>query len=85
MQSQRTDGPPTLWLDQAAMENESDSPCRTIQLMIKEARELTKGLDPNNNIFTHAGVKMPHPIDDPKSYSGVANLKKFEVYVTALL
>ena len=49
--------------------------------MIKEARESTKGLDPNNNIFTHAGVKMPHP----ESYSGEADLKKFKVFITALL
>ena len=80
-QSQRMDGPPMLWLDQAAMENESDSPSRTIWLIIKEARESTKCLDPNNNIFTHAGVKIPHP----ESYSGEADLKKFEVFVAALL
>ena len=49
--------------------------------MIKEARELTKGLEPNNNIFTRAGVKMPHP----ESYSGEADFEKFEVFVTALL
>ena len=49
--------------------------------MIWEAQELTKGLDPDNNIFTHAGVKMPHP----EPYSGEANLKKFEVFVTVLL
>ena len=29
-QLQHTDGPPALWLDQANMENESDSPSRTI-------------------------------------------------------
>ena len=46
-----------LWLDQANMENKSDSPSRTIRLMIREARDLTEGLDPDNNIFTHAGVK----------------------------
>ena len=33
-QSQHTDGPPALQLDQAIMENESNSPSRTIQLMI---------------------------------------------------
>ena len=74
MQLQCTDGPSVLWLDQAIMENESDSPSRTIRLMIQEARESTKGLDPNNNIFTHAGVKMPHP----ESYSGEADLERFE-------
>ena len=64
------------WLDQVTMENKSDSPSRTIRLMIREARESTKGLDPNN-IFTHAGVKMPHP----EPYSGEADLEKFEVFV----
>ena len=49
--------------------------------MIWEARELTEGLDPDNNIFTHAGVKMPHP----ESYSGEADLEKFEVFIAALL
>ena len=49
--------------------------------MIREARELTKGLDPDNNIFTHTGVKMPHP----ESYSGEADLEEFEVFVAALL
>ena len=34
VQSRRTDGPPALRLDQANMENESDSPSRTIRLMI---------------------------------------------------
>ena len=70
-----------LQLDQAITENESDSPSRTIQLMIQEARESTEGLDPDNNIFTHAGVKMPHP----EPYSGEADLERFEVFVTALL
>ena len=46
--------------------------------MIREARELTEGLDPNNNIFTCAGVKMPHP----EPYSGEADLKRFEVFET---
>ena len=49
--------------------------------MIWEARELTEGLDPDNNIFTHAGVRMLHP----ESYSGEADLKKFEVFIAALL
>ena len=49
--------------------------------MIREARDSTEGLDPDNNIFTHAGVKMPHP----EPYSGEANLERFEVFVTALL
>ena len=80
-QSQHTDGPPTLQLDQANMENESDSPSRTIQLMIREARDSTEGLDPDNNIFTHAGVKMP----DPEPYSGEADLERFEVFVAVLL
>ena len=78
--SQHTDGPPAPWLDQAHMENESDM-SRTILLMIREARDSTKGLDPDNNIFTRAGVKMPHP----EPYSGEADLKRFEVFVAALL
>ena len=81
MQSWHTDGPPALWLDQAHMENESDSPSRTIRLMIREARDSTKGLDPDNNIFTCAGVKMPHP----EPYSGEADLERFEVFIAALL
>ena len=48
--------------------------------MIREARDLTEGLDPDNNIFTHAGVKMPHP----EPYSGEADLERFEVFVAAL-
>ena len=67
-------------LDQANMENESDSPSRTIRLMIRD-EDLTEGLDPDNNIFTHAGVKMPHP----EPYSGEANLERFEVFVAAVL
>ena len=80
-QSWHTDDPPVPWLDQVNTENESDSLSRTIQLMIWEARELTEGLDPNNNIFTRAGVKMLHP----EPYSGEADLKKFKVFVAALL
>ena len=49
--------------------------------MIREARELTEGLDPDNNIFTRAGVKMQHP----EPYSGEADLERFEVFVAALL
>ena len=49
--------------------------------MIQEARESTECLDPDNNIFTHTGVKMPHP----EPYSGEANLKRFKVFVAALL
>ena len=50
--------------------------------MIRGARELTQGLDHNNNVFTHTGVKRPHP----ESYSGEVDLeKKIEVFVTALL
>ena len=49
--------------------------------MIQEARDLTEGLDPDNNIFTHAGVKMPHP----EPYSGEADLERFKVFVAALL
>ena len=49
--------------------------------MIREARDSTKGLDPDNNIFTRAGVKMPHP----EPYSGEADLERFEVFVAALL
>ena len=81
MQSQCTDGPSMPQLDQAIVENKSDSPSRTIRLMIQEARESTEGLDPDNNRFTHAGVKMPHP----EPYSGEADLKRFEVIVIALL
>ena len=63
------------------MENESNSPSRTIQLMIREARDSTKGLDPDNNIITRTGVKMLHP----EPYSGEADLEIFEVFVAALL
>ena len=79
--SQHTDGPSAPRLDQATTENKSDSLSRTIRLIIREARESTEGLDPDNNIFTHTGVKMPHP----EPYSGEANLEKFKVFITALL
>ena len=49
--------------------------------MIREVRDSTKGLDPDNNIFTRAGVKMPHP----EPYSGEADLERFKVFVAALL
>ena len=49
--------------------------------MIREVRDSTEGLDPDNNIFTRAGVKMLHP----EPYSGEANLERFEVFVAALL
>ena len=42
---------------------------------------MTEGLDPDNNIFTRTGVKMPHP----EPYSGEADLERFEVFVAALL
>ena len=80
-QSRCTDGPPAPRLDQANMENESDSLSRTIRLMIREARDSTEGLDPDNNIFPHTGVKMLHP----EPYAGEANLERFEVFVAALL
>ena len=41
---------------------------------------MTEGLDPDNNIFTCAGVKMLHP----EPYSGEADLERFEVFVAAL-
>ena len=49
--------------------------------MIKEAQDLTKGLDPKNNVLAHAGVK----ISQPEPYSGRADLEKFEVFITAML
>ena len=58
-----------------------NSHTRTIELMVHEARVVTDGLDPENNILTCAGVKIPHP----EPYSGEPDLERFEVFVTGLL
>src|SRR6266481_9757030 len=58
-----------------------DSHTRTIELMVHEARVVTDGLDPENNILTHTGVKIPHP----EPYSGEPDLERFEVFVAGLL
>ena len=49
--------------------------------MVHEAQAATNGLDPENNILTHAGVKIPHP----EPYSGKPDLERFKVFVAGLL
>ena len=49
--------------------------------MVHEARVTTDSLDPENNILTRAGVKIPHP----EPYSGEPDLERFKVFVTGLL
>jgi len=61
--------------------HELDSLAKTIRLMIKDARDLTKGLDPKNNVLASAGVK----ISQPEPYSGEADLKKFKVFIAMTL
>ena len=61
--------------------HELDSLAKTIRLMIKDAQDSTEGLDPKNNVLAHTGVK----ISQPEPYSGKADLKKFKVFIAALL
>jgi len=67
--------------DQADPAHELDSLAKTIRLMIKDARDSTEGLDPENNVLAHAGVK----ISQPEPYSGKADLEKFKVFIAATL
>src|SRR6266481_8029348 len=62
----RAEGTPQLRFDQTNPIPNIDSHTRTIELMVHEARVATDGLDPENNILTRAGVKIPHP----EPYSG---------------
>jgi len=61
--------------------HELDSLAKTIRLMIKDARDSTEGLDPENNVLAHAGVK----ISQPEPYSGKADLEKFKVFIAVTL
>jgi len=72
--SQRTDKALAPGSDQADPAHELDSLAKTIRLMITDARDSTKGLDPENNVLARAGVK----ISQPEPYSGEADLEKFE-------
>ncbi len=58
-----------------------DSHARTIKLMVHEAQVATNGLNPENNILTHAGVKIPHP----EPYLGEPDLERFKVFIAGLL
>src|SRR6266481_6795101 len=49
--------------------------------MINEAERVQEGLGPDLDIFTHAGVKIPHP----EPYSGEVDLERFEVFVAGIL
>ena len=49
--------------------------------MIAEAKRVQEGLGPNLDIFTHAGVKIPHP----EPYSGEVDLEQFEVFIAGIL
>ena len=75
------DGTPQLRFDQTNLIPNIDSHTRTIKLMVHEAQVATNGLNPENNILTHAGVKIPHP----KPYSGEPDLERFKVFVAGLL
>src|SRR6266481_744362 len=77
----RTEGTPQLRFDQTNPIPNIDSNTRTIKLMVHEAGVATNGLDPENNILTRAGVKIPHP----EPYSGEPDLERFEVFVAGLL
>jgi len=79
--SQHADKALTPGSDQADPAHEPDSLAKTIRFMIREAQDLTEGLDPKNNVLTIAGVKIPQP----EPYSGEADIKKFEVFIAALL
>ena len=52
-----------------------------MSLMVAEAMRVYQGIDPEKDIFTHAGVKMLHP----EPYSGEADLEQFEIFVTGIL
>src|SRR6266481_9598789 len=49
--------------------------------MIAEAERVQEGLGPDLDIFTQAGVKIPHP----KPYLGEVDLERFEVFVAGIL
>src|SRR6266481_4789809 len=73
--------PPQPRFNQTNLIPNINSHARTIELMVHEARVATHSLDPENNILTRAGVKIPHP----EPYSGEPDLERFEVFVTGLL
>jgi len=56
--SQHADEVPAPGSDQADPAHELDSLAKTIRLMIKDARDSTKGLDPENNVLARTGVKI---------------------------
>src|SRR6266481_8877459 len=81
MPPSHADGTPQPRFDQTNLIPNINSHARTIELMVHEALVTTDGLDPENNILTCAGVKIPHP----EPYSGEPDLERFEVFVTGLL
>ena len=61
--------------------SKGDSLADPIQLMIAEAKRVQEGLGPNLDIFTCAGVKIPHP----KLDLGEVDLKWFKVFIAGIL
>jgi len=59
--SQHANEAPAPGSDQADPAHELDSLARTIRLMIKDARDSTEGLDPENNVLASTGVKISQP------------------------
>ncbi len=49
--------------------------------MITKAEKVQEGLGPDSDVFTCAGVKIPHP----KPYSGEVDLERFEGFVAGVL
>ena len=52
-----------------------------IRIIIRGALKDYQELNPNSEVFTRGGVKMPHP----EYYSGEPDLERFEVFIVGIL
>jgi len=71
----------TLRFRQLILVNETDEPVGPIGLMVCRAIVANQDLDPEDNLLTRAGVKIPHP----EPYAGEPDLEHFEVFVAGIL
>ena len=71
----------TLRFRQLILVNETDEPVGPIGLMVHRAIVANQDLDPEDNLLTRAGVKIPHP----EPYAGEPDLEHFEVFVAGIL
>ena len=65
----------------ASLGDGADELACPIHVMVQEAIDVSRSLGPDNDHITHIGVKIPHP----ELYSGEADPKKFEMFITGIL